>query len=238
MEWKPLLEKVLAREQAAEHEVVARAGLREDLPSPDAWQAYVYVGHFGYWRQLFSARLKELLHGRPVSEPPEDVEAENVLHMRADEASSIDELVLRWRASWDLTNEVVAGASERDLAREPEWYGAPTSGVAIVRNSYTHPADHLVDFWIDRGGVEVAAGLCDELSALVGELAAEHPRFPAGEPFYRGLAAALRGDEAAAVSSFKKATSMRADIADTLREERRLAFVREYAGLQELLVKA
>ena len=237
MEWKPVLVEVLAREQAAEQEVVARAGLREDLPAPDAWQAFVYVGHFGYWRQLFSARLKELLHGRPVAEPPE-VESENAAHMQRDERVPVDDLVHQWQASWDLTHEVVAGASERDLARVPEWFGAPSAGVAIVRNSYTHPCDHLVDFWIDRGAVEVAAGLCDELSTLTGRLAAEHPRFPAGEWFYRGLASGLRGDEPAAVSSFKKAVAMRADIADTLREERRLAFVREYAGLQELLVKA
>ncbi len=230
---KARLEELLDREHGDEREVVLRAETREELPE-GAWQAVTYVGHFAHWRQMFGARVAAVLAGEAVETPP-DVEAENELHMARDRQTLTADLTNEWQESWAQLHQVLRGCTEEDLARDPSWYGAASVGVAILRNSYTHARDHLVDFWLDRDDRERAAELCADLSTVTGEFAELHPRFPGAHLFYRGLALAIRGEAAHAVDALKEAVKLRPELAEPLREERRLAFVRELPGFGDIV---
>jgi hypothetical protein len=231
MGMKARLRQLLEIEQADEQVVVewALAGTAEEL-SPEAWPAATYVGHFRHWRGILARRLPALIAGDPAESAPGDVEAENEAHLARDRKAPTQQLITEWEGSWDKMLAVLKSCSDKDLRREPDWYGAKTVGVAILRNSYTHPGDHLVDFWLDRGDRNRAASLCEDLGGVAGEFADQHPRFPGASLFYRGLALALRGEAQPAIEAFKEAVKDRPDIALALRDDSRLAFARELPG--------
>src|SRR2546425_8465760 len=164
---KARLEELLGREHNDEREVVGRAETHEELPA-GAWQAVTYVGHFAHWRQMLAARVGALLAGEALGPAPADIEAENEMHLARDRQTLAADLINEWQESWAQMHQLVRGCSEEDLSKDPSWFGAVSVGVAIVRNSYTHPRDHLVDFWLDRGDREKASELCLDLSAVSG----------------------------------------------------------------------
>jgi hypothetical protein len=227
--------ELLKRERHDEGSVVeaARNDTREELPG-EGWPAVTYLGHFAHWRGILARHAVALRAGEPAGSAPEDTEAENQGHLARDRETSTEELIREWEGSWGEMLGVVEASSQEELNVEPNWFGVPTVSIAILRNSYTHPRDHLVDFWIDRGQREKAAALCEDLSGVTGEFAAFHPRFPGAHLFYGGLSHALRGEAQPAVLAFKQAVVGRPDIAASLREDERLAFVRELAGFGEI----
>ena len=234
LDMKGRLEELLDREHGDEREVVLRAETHEELPE-GAWQAVTYVGHFAHWRHVLGLRVAALTAGEEVGPAPADIEAENEQHLARDRQTLPADLTNEWQESWAQMHQVLRSCSDEDLLRDPSWFGAANVGVAILRNSYTHPRDHLVDFWLDRDDRERAAELCADLSAVTGEFADLHPRFPSAHLFYRGLALAIRGEAAHAVDALKEAVTLRPDLAETLREERRLAFVRELPGFEDIV---
>jgi hypothetical protein len=112
------------------------------------------------------------------------------------------------------------------LDHAPEWYGAATVAAAVVRNSYTHPCGHLVDFHFERGRVESAAELAEEMADVVNELSDLDSRFPAGMYAFRGFALALRARPDDAMDALKRAVALRPVLGPMLGEEAALASLR------------
>jgi hypothetical protein len=231
LDTKARLRELLEVEKADEQAVVdwMLAG-REERLAPDAWPAARYIGHFRYWREMFARRLPAVIAGDKAEAAPDDIEAENEVHISRDLQVATADLSQDWAKSWKETFTVLGSCTDDDLRREPDWYGVKTLYIAMLRNSYTHPRDHLIDFWLDRGDRARAAALCEDLSGVTSEFADQHPRFPGASHFYRGLAFALRGDAQPALEAFKEAVKDRPDIAMSLREDPRLAVARALPG--------
>lgn len=228
------LRQLLETAFADEEDVAGVAGT-DKAPAEPAWSAADHVAHYSYWRGMFVEHTKDVLAGRPSTAPPEDVDVENEAHLASDGRRSARALVERWRTSSHDLIEMLTRSSENDLERAPDWYAAPTLAAAIVRNSYTHPRGHLIDFHFERGRSERAAQLAIETADVVAELSELDFRFPAGTHAFRAIGLALGERPEAAVEALRKAVTLRPVLGPMMREERTLASLRGRPDFEEVV---
>jgi tetratricopeptide (TPR) repeat protein len=219
------LEQLLRLEFAHEDEL-ARVAESDTAPSAGAWRAADYLAHFSLWRRLFLDHVRSALAGSNPPTPPEDLDAVNERQLALDRQSPAGELVMRWRRGYQEMLDFVQACGTDELDHAPEWYGAATVAAAVVRNSYTHPCGHLVDFHFERGRVESAAELAEEMADVVNELSDLDSRFPAGTYAFRGFALALRARPDDAMDALKRAVALRPVLGPMLGEEAALASLR------------
>jgi len=227
------LEQLLRQEFAHEEELARVAG-SDTAPLPSAWRATDHLAHFSLWRRLFLDHMRTVLAGKNPSTPPEDLDAVNESQLVLDRQSPAGELVTRWRHGCQGMLDFLEACRGAELDRPPEWYGAATVGAAIVRNSYTHPCGHLVDFYVERGRLETAAGLAEEIADVTNELSDLDSRFPAGTHAFRGFALALRARPVEAMESLGRAVALRPMLGPMLRDEVALASLRGRADFETM----
>jgi len=209
------------------HEEAVLEAAGADRAPIGAWAARDHIGHFGLWRTLFLTHLQALVAGgTPPDVPPDDLDAVNDRQIALDREVSLEDLGSRWRTSWDGLRSWLTAASPADLARAPRWYAATSVAGALVRNSFTHPCGHLVDYYFERGQLDQAADLADEMAATVTELSELDFRFPAGAHVFAGVALALRGRPDEAMDALGRGVAMRPVNGPGLRDEITLASLR------------
>jgi len=142
--------------------------------------------------------------------------------------------VERWRAACDGALVLVERSSQADLELPPAWYANPTLGVAILRNSYTHPRDHLIDFHLQRGRRERAVQMAEDIAASVADFNALDARFPAGALAYRGIGLALSGRPEAAMDALREAVTLRPALGPMFRDEGKLSSLHGRPDFEEL----
>jgi hypothetical protein len=227
------LEQLLRLEFAHEEEL-ARVAETDTAPSAGAWRAADYLAHFSLWRRLFLDHMRSVLAGTNPSAPPEDLDGVNENQLALDRQLPARELITRWRHGCQGMLDFLQACRGAELERPPEWYGAATVGAAVVRNSYTHPCGHLVDFHFERGRRGTAAGLAEEMADVTNELRDLDFRFPAGTHAFRGLSLALRARPDEAMEALGRAVALRPMLGPMLREEAVLASLRGRADFEAM----
>lgn len=233
MDLKNRLEQLLRQEFAHEEEL-ARVARSDTAPLPGAWRATDHLAHFSLWRRLFLDHVRSVLAGAHPPAASEDLDALNDRQLAQDRQLPAPELVARWRRSSEAILDFLEACSKGELDHPPEWYGAATVGAAVVRNSYAHPCGHLVDFHFERGRLETAAGLADEMADVARELSDLDFRFPAGTHAFRGFALALRARPDEAMEAFGRAVALRPMLGPMLRDEAALASLRGRADFETM----
>ncbi len=218
------LDRLLRVELAHEEEAVHAANT--DVVAAGTWAARDHIAHFALWRELFLEHVHAVLAGAVHEAPPEDLDAVNDRQLALDRQIPLQDLITRWQASWTRLLSWLAACSSADIERSPEWYNAGSVAAAIVRNSYTHPIGHLVDFHFERGRPDRAAALADEVADVVSELSELDYRFPAGVHTFRGVAMALRGQPDEAMRALGRAVALRPLLGPMLRDEVTLVSLR------------
>ncbi|HEX7265034.1 MAG TPA: hypothetical protein VF383_12740 [Candidatus Dormibacteraeota bacterium] len=209
----------------------------DTAPPAGAWRAADYLAHFSLWRRLFLDHIRAVLEGSNLPTPPTppgEFDAVNDRQLALDRQLPAGELIKRWRHGCQLILDFVHDCGSDELDHAPEWYGAATIAGAVVRNSYTHPCGHLVDFYFERGRVETAAELAEEMADVVNELSDLDSRFPAGTYAFRGFALALRAQPDDAMDALKRAVALRPVLGPMLREEVALASLRGRADFEAM----
>ena len=227
------LEQVLRLEFAHEDEL-AQVAETDTAPTAGAWLATDHLAHFSLWRRLFLDHVRAVLSGGNPPAPPDGLDAVNDRQLALDRQLAASELVARWRDSSQEVLDFLRTCRAGDLDHAPEWYGAASVSAAVVRNSYTHPCGHLVDFHFERGRLETAAALADEVADVAGELSELDHRFPAGTHAFRGFALALRDRPDDAMEALGRAVALRPMLGPMLRDEIALASLRGRADFETL----
>jgi hypothetical protein len=228
------LEQLLRLEFAHEDELARVAESDTTTPAPGAWLATDHLAHFSSWRRLFLDHLRSVLAGAHPPAPSEDLDAVNDRQLALDRQLPAAELVARWRHSSAAVLDFLQACSKAELDHPPEWYGAATVGGALVRNSYTHPCGHLVDFHFERGRLGTAAGLAEEIADVTNELSDLDFRFPAGTHAFRGFALTLRARPDEAMEQLGRAVALRPMLGPMLRDEVALASLRGRADFETM----
>jgi hypothetical protein len=226
------LDRLLRVELGHEEEVARTA--ETDYVAAGAWAARDHIAHFGLWREVFLEHVRAVLAGGAPEAPPDDLDAANDRQLGLDRQVPLQDLITRWRASWAGLLSWLAACSVAELERSPQWYQAGSVAGAVVRNSYTHPCGHLVDFHFERGRPDRAADLADEVADVVSELSELDFRFPAGVHSFRGIALALRGQPDEAIQAFGRAVALRPVLGPMLHDEVTLASLRGRADFEAL----
>jgi hypothetical protein len=216
VELRSRLEQLLRLEFAHE-DALARVAESDTAPSAGAWRAADYLAHFSLWRRLFLDHMRSVLAGSNPPTPPEDLDAVNERQLALDRQSPAGELVMHWRRGYQGMLDFLQAC-----------------GRAVVRNSYTHPCGHLVDFHFERSRVEAAAELAEEMADVVNELSDLDSRFPAGTYAFRGFVLALRARPDDAMDALKRAVALRPVLGPMLREEAALASLRGRADFEAM----
>jgi len=231
---KNRLGQLLRLEFAHEDELARVTESDATAPIAGAWLATDHLAHFSLWRRLFLDHVRAVLAGKNPPAPPEDLDAVNDRQLALDRQLPAAELVAGWRHSSEAILDLLHACSQAQLAQPPEWYGAATVGAALVRNSYTHPCGHLVDFHFERGRLETAAGLAEEMADVTRELSDLDFRFPAGTHAFRGFALALRARPDEAMEELERAVALRPMLGPMLRDEAALASLRGRADFETM----
>jgi hypothetical protein len=224
----------LMRQEFAHEEELARVAASDPAPVPGAWRVTDHLAHFSLWRRLFLDHMGAVLAGKKPSAPPEDLDAVNDNQLVLDRQLPAGELVTHWRHGCQGMLDFLQTCRGTELDRPPEWYGAATVGAAVVRNSYTHPCGHLIDFHFERGRLETAAGLAEEIADVTNELSDLDSRFPAGTQAFRGFALALRARPDEAMEALGMAVALRPMLGPMLRDEAPLASLRGRADFEAM----
>jgi hypothetical protein len=224
----------LLRLEFAHEDALARVADSDTAPAAGAWRAADYLAHFSFWRRLFLDHMGTVLAATNSPTPPEDLDAVNERQLALDRQLPAGELITRWRTGCQEMLDFLQACGRDELDYAPEWYGAATVAAAVVRNSYTHPGGHLVDFHFERGRLETAAGLADEIADATNELSDMDFRFPAGTYAFRGFALALRARPGDAMDALKRAVALRPVLGPMLREEAALASLRGRADFEAM----
>lgn len=233
MNLRSRLEQLLRLEFAHEEEL-ARVAESDTAPGTGAWRATDHLAHFSFWRRLFLDHMRSVLAGSNPPTPPEDLDDLNERQLALDRQVPAGELVMRWLRGHHGMLDFVKGCRGDEMDHAPQWYGAATVAAAVVRNSYTHPCGHLVDFHFERGRLETAAELADEMADVANELSELDFRFPAGTCAFRGFALALRDRPDEAMEALKRAVALRPVLGPMLREEAALASLRGRADFEAM----
>ena len=224
----------LLRLEFAHEDTLARVAESDTAPAAGAWGPEDYLAHFSFWRRLFLDHVRSVLAGTNPPTPPEDLDAVNERQLALGRRLPARELITRWRVGCQAMLDFLQACGKDEMDRAPEWYGSATVAAAVVRNSYTHPGGHVVDFYFERGRLETAAGLADEIADATNELSDLDFRFPAGTYAFRGFALALRARPDDAMDALKRAVALRPVLGPMLREEAALASLRGRADFEAM----
>ncbi|HXI95090.1 MAG TPA: tetratricopeptide repeat protein [Candidatus Acidoferrum sp.] len=158
--------KALESQRNAEREFVAEA-LRSER-QPKGWPAALVMFHISMWRERLRDALTEFRHARPYTAPPDNIDEVNDAELAAGIGTPLADAAAR---SDKLLAELITLAGE--LGDRPfKWYVANSTVEALLRNSYTHPRLHLVEYLRENGERDRAHRLFEDAVTEMRELSA------------------------------------------------------------------
>ena len=160
------IHEALESERETEREFVAEATKSETAPK--GWPAALVLFHVCMWRERLANALTNVKEGRPHTPPSvsqdeiNDAELASGLGVSlADIAERSDVLLVSLIKLWE------------DLGERPfMWYGNKTTTEAILRNSYVHPRNHIVDYLTENGDTAGAHRLREDAATEMRAIAA------------------------------------------------------------------
>ncbi|HSP08172.1 MAG TPA: hypothetical protein VLU92_01085 [Candidatus Dormibacteraeota bacterium] len=160
------MRKALESERRAEQEFVAKAMKRETAPR--GWPAALVLFHVSMWRERLRDALRETQQGRPHTPPPANVDEFNEAEVAAGIGTPLADAAAR---SDTLLVELIALCDE--LGERPfQWFAASTTWEALLRNSYTHPRLHMVQYMRENDELDDANRIFEDAVAELGEIGA------------------------------------------------------------------
>lgn len=157
--------KALEAERDIEREFVAEA--KQSETAPKGWPAALVLFHVCMWRERLCSALTDVREGRAYTQPPNqdevnDAELAGGLGVSlSDIAERSDVLLASLIKLWEELGE-----------RPFKWYANNTTTEALLRNSYVHPRNHIVEYLNENGDAAGAQRLQENAASEMREFAA------------------------------------------------------------------
>jgi tetratricopeptide (TPR) repeat protein len=171
--------EALDKQRKAEQEFVARA--RQNEKAPVGWPAALVMFHLGMWRERMRNALTDIAEGREQTAGPPPVDSVDELN-DAELASGIGTPLSDAAARCDRLLSEIADLYARLGERPIRWNESKTTTVAVLRNSYTHPRQHIYQYLAENGEIEHARRLWED--GVADMKAAQAPDFVMGVVLY------------------------------------------------------
>ena len=222
------LRKALEAQREMEREFVAE--VRKSEKQPKGWPAALILFHISMWRERLRNALTEVRDGRPYQPPPENIDEVNDAEVASGLGVSLSDISER---SDTLLASLIA-LSEQLGERPFKWYTASNTTEALLRNSYIHPRNHIVEYLTENGDQAGAHRLVEEAVSEMREVGA--PPVALGATLYNlACARAAQGRLDEAIDLLEEALLMRPDIKAVAPTDPDLAPLRDDARFKELV---
>jgi len=222
------LRKALDAQREMEREFVAEA--RKSEKQPKGWPAALVLFHISMWRERLRNALTDLRDGRPYPPPPENIDEVNDAEVASGLGVSLSDISER---SDTLLTSLIA-LSEQLGERPFKWFSASTTTEALLRNSYIHPRNHIVDYLNENGDQPGAHRLAEEAVSEMRDVLA--PPLALGAVLYNlACVRAGQGKLDEAIELLKEALPMRPDMKAVAPTDPALAPLRDDARFKELV---
>ena len=222
------LRKALEAQREMEREFVAE--VRKSETQPKGWPAALVLFHISMWRERLRNALTDLRDGRPYPPPPENIDEVNDAEVASGLGVSLSDISER---SDTLLASLIA-LSEQLGERPFKWFTAGTTTEALLRNSYIHPRNHIVEYLMENGDEAGADRLVEDAASEMRDVSA--PPLALGAVLYN--LACLRVKQSRlddALDLLKEALPMRADMKAAAPTDPDLAPLRDDARFKELV---
>jgi tetratricopeptide (TPR) repeat protein len=222
------LRKALEAQREMEREFVAE--VRKSEKQPKGWPAALILFHISMWRERLRNALTDVRDGRPYPPPPQNIDEVNDAEVASGLGVSLADISER---SDTLLTSLIA-LSEQLGERPFKWFTASNTTEALLRNSYIHPRNHIVDYLKENGDDAGAYRLVEEAVSEMRDVAA--PPLALGAVLYN--LAGVRATEGRldeAIELLKEALPMRPDMKAGASTDSDLATLRDDARFKELI---
>jgi hypothetical protein len=220
--------KALEAQREMEREFVAE--VRKSETQPKGWPAALILFHISMWRERLRNALSEVRDGRPYLPPPENIDEVNDAEVASGLGVSLADISER---SDTLLASLIA-LFEQMGDRPFKWYIANTTTEALLRNSYTHPRNHIVEYLSENGDEAGAARLVEDAASDMRDVSA--PPLTLGAVLYN--LACLRTKQGRlddAIELLQEALPMRPDMKSAAPTDSDLAPLRDDERFKEMV---
>jgi tetratricopeptide (TPR) repeat protein len=222
------LRKALEAQSEMEREFVA--GVRKSEKQPKGWPAALILFHISMWRERLRNALTDLRDGRPYPPPPQNIDEVNDAEVASGLGVSLADISER---SDTLLASLIA-LSEQLGERPFKWFTASNTTEALLRNSYIHPRNHIVDYLKENGDADGAYRLVEEAVSEMRDVSA--PPLALGAVLYNLAGVrATQGRLDEAIELLKEGLPMRPDMKAGASTDSDLAALRNDARFKELI---
>jgi tetratricopeptide (TPR) repeat protein len=211
-----------------EREFVAE--VRKSEKQPKGWPAALILFHISMWRERLRNALTDLRDGRPYPPPPQNIDEVNDAEVASGLGVSLADISER---SDTLLTSLIA-LSEQLGERPFKWFTASNTTEALLRNSYIHPRNHIVDYLKENGDDAGAYRLVEEAVSEMRDVSA--PPLALGAVLYNLAGVrATQGRLDEAIDLLKEALPMRPDMKAGASTDSDLATLRDDARFKEIV---
>jgi len=211
-----------------EREFVAE--VRKSEKQPKGWPAALILFHISMWRERLRNALTDVRDGRPYPPPPQNVDEVNDAEVASGLGVSLADISER---SDTLLTSLIA-LSEQLGERPFKWFTASNTTEALLRNSYIHPRNHIVDYLKENGDDAGAYRLVEEAVSEMRDVSA--PPLALGAVLYNLAGVrATQGRLDEAIELLEEALPMRPDMKAGASTDSDLAPLRDDARFKEMV---
>ena len=222
------LRKALEAQREMEREFVAE--VRKSEKQPKGWPAALILFHISMWRERLRNALTDVRDGRPYPPPPQNVDEVNDAEVASGLGVSLADISDR---SDTLLTSLIA-LSEQLGERPFKWFTASNTTEALLRNSYIHPRNHIVDYLKENGDDAGAYRLVEEAVSEMRDVSA--PPLALGAVLYNLAGVrATQGRLDEAIELLEEALPMRPDMKAGASTDSDLAPLRDDARFKEMV---
>ena len=219
--------QALESEREVEREFAAEA--KKSETAPKGWPAALVMFHLCMWRERLRDALANVRDGRPHTPPPGNVDEANDAELASGLGVSLSDIAERA----DTLLAALIQLSEQVGERDFEWYTNNTTTEAILRNSYIHPRNHIVEYLKENGDATGAQRIVEDAASEMREIGA--PPIVLGFALYNlacTRAAQDRTDEA--LELLVEAFPMRPDLKEAAPKDSDLESLHDNPGFKAL----